>query len=222
MKELFLIVFVFAIWFGGIYFLLWRRYGRKSKATTSRRRFKAPVVVPEPTDSEVTESDPCAPDPGYPHQETVDFDCQSFLDAVKSGPFLFKPVVQLGVNNGVKAGASLDIVWAGLASDGNWKVEVKCGDPCDSATVSSVELTEVNLKRLTNHTLARVSVTDLTPGQRFEYQVYLDDNLVFKATANAPFDQHIKSHRFAVVGDMGTGGAGEKKIASRIWDARPD
>lgn len=222
MKELFLIVFICAIWFGGIYFFLWRRYGRKSKATTSRRRFEKPTPQPVQVDSEVSEPDPCAPDQGYPLQETVDFDCQSFLDAVKSGPFLFKPVIQLGANFGVNAGASLDIVWAALASDGDWKVEVKCGDPCESATVSTVQLTPVNLKRLTNHSLARVTVSDLAHGQRFEYQVYLNDELVFKATTNAPFDRHTKSHRFAVIGDMGTGGAGEKVIASRIWDVRPD
>ena len=210
------IVAIFGIWFGGIYFYLWMRYGRKPKPDTSPRRFKKEPMEEDPA------RDPCDPDPGYPEVETIDFNCASFLEEVRSGPFLFKPVIQPGLDYNSSPGTSLEIVWASLASDGDWKVDIKCGEPCSTAQIDSLEKQLVNLKRLTDHALIRARVSGLKPGQRFEYQVFHNGALVFKATAQAPFDHHTRAHRFVAVGDMGTGGSGQRRIASLIWDVRPD
>ena len=218
------------LWMGGVYWLIRNGSKKKRRRRRWKKRYpsplpqKLPESKPEPEPAE-TSSDPCVwidtPDRGYPDMETIDFDCQSFVDHVKSGPFLFKPVVQLGRQD-ADDGASFDLVWASLAPGDDWHVDIECGDPCRKHRLSDIEVTPVDLKGLTRHFFMRVRVSGVNPGQRLEYKLFRGGEQVFASTTQAPFGPETKAHRFAVVGDMGVGRPGQKKIASRIWNTNPD
>lgn len=229
MKSILIVLGLLAAWLGALYLLIkqgkkprkrrrWKRFGSKSKRLSP---IEQPPVIEPVSDSD----DPCdwvgTPDLGYPDKETIDFNCQSFVDVVSSGPFLFKPVIQLGTQKPL-SGAGFDIVFAALSCDGSWRVDVECGESCASARVSAITKQVVSLKGLTKHCLMKVSVSGLNPGQRLEYRVFKDDVLEFSATTHAPFGPETKAHRFAVVGDMGTGRPGNRAIAKQIWHSRPD
>lgn len=236
MKSFLMIFLLLACWLGGIYLL-----NKQSKKSRRRRRHRKwlksrsiqagpkPEVRPENTGIEEDGSgaveDPCewvgTPDLGYPDRETVDFDCQSFVEVVSSGPFLFQPMIQLGRQTPAE-GAGFEIVWGTLTDNADWHIDIECGDPCTRARVSEIETQPVALKGLTRHTLMRARVDRVNPGQRLEYKIYHGGELVFSATTTAPFDSETKAHRFTVVGDMGTGRSGNRAIAHQIWKHRPD
>ncbi len=243
MHNFLFLLAIFSAWLLGLFLL-----SRNSKKARRRRRFErwrrrmkteesSPVETQPPvssnqnssgsdTEAEVEESDdPCdwvgTPDQGYPDKETIDFNCQSFVDVIRSGPFLFKPAIQIGRQK-PSFGSGFEIVWAALDGDGDWRVEIECGEPCATARVSALEKQPVLLQGLTPHCLMRVSVAGLNAGQRLEYRVFKDESQVFAATTTAPLGVETRAHRFAVVGDMGTGRSGNKGIAHQIWNSRPD
>lgn len=232
MKSFLFIVIWLALFAGSIYWLHWqsnakKRRRKKWRENYLKRRSSETESQPSPEPEKEEETDPCvwidSPDPGYPDRETIDFDCQSFVDHVRQGPFLFKPVVQLGrqVSN-TDSTTSFDLVWAALSPEGDWRIDIECGEPCARFKVAEIEKTPVRLKDLTDHCLMRTTISGINFGQRLEYKLYLNDELVFSATTHAPYGPETKAHRFAVIGDMGTGGSGQKRIANQIWNSRPD
>lgn len=237
--KLFLIgILLLACWLGGIYLL--HRQSKKSRRRRRRSKWlkrrslkvgpepenRSLDIAPDPEKAPQSEEDPCdwegSPDKGYPDRETVDFDCPSFVDVVSSGPFLFQPMIQLGHPRPDDEGARLEIVWGALSDDGDWSVAIECGDPCATARASRIEKQPVELRGLTRHTLMRVRVDRINPGQRLEYRIFKDGVQVFAATTTAPFGRETMAHRFAVVGDMGTGRSGNRSVAHQIWKHRPD
>lgn len=222
---------ILALWVASMYWLIWEGSKKKRRRRRWRKKYRkmhrpAPTieVKPEPVE---TFSDPCVsidtPVRGYPDLETVDFECQPFVERVRSGPFLFKPMVQLGKQeNTSDTEASFDLVWASMDSSEDWHVDIECGDPCLKKRLSDIEVTPIRLQGLTEHYFMRCSVSGINPGQRLEYKLFKGGEEVFAATCTAPFGPETKAHRFAVVGDMGVGQPGQKVIASRIWNANPD
>ena len=218
MHNVLFLLAIFGAWLLGLFLL-----SRNSKKAKRRRRFErwrrrmkteenSPVETTTPvskSETEVEESDdPCdwvgTPDQGYPDKETIDFNCQSFVDVIRSGPFLFKPAIQIGRQK-PSLGSGFEIVWAALDDDGDWRVEIVCGEPCATATVSALEKQPVRLQGLTPHCLMRVSVGGLNAGQRLEYRVFRDGLQVFAATTTAPLGAEAMAHRFAVDGDRKCG-----------------
>jgi hypothetical protein len=139
--------------------------------------------------------------------------------AAGSDYFLVEPYIQLGNNPRLSAQESLTLMWhSPIAVDG-WTVEVKSGGAWKK--MAQPVSRRVSVVSIPTHVVWSASLTGLAPGGDVEYRVLKDDAPVFSATTRARKSEK-QAHRFVATGDCAANTDGQRAIASRIVDTKPD
>lgn len=136
-----------------------------------------------------------------------------------SSPFVVKPSIQLGDGTN-----DFEIVFAGTGASADYKLRVY-GDRSGTFDFSPAVSYPVNLPeaqpKIPVHTVFRVPVKGLEPGERFAYRINFAGNQVFAAAAQAPTGPGEKT-RVIVTGDIAKWGNDERRIANRIFQEKPN
>ncbi len=139
--------------------------------------------------------------------------------AVNSSPFVVKPMIQLGDGAGM-----FEIVFGGAGVAADYKLRVY-GDRTGTFDFTPSVSYPVNLPdaepKIPVHTVFRVPVTGLEPGERFAYRINFQGNQVFAGAAQAPTGVGEKT-RVIVTGDIAKWGVDERRIANRIFQEKPN
>jgi acid phosphatase type 7 len=156
-------------------------------------------------------------------------------------PFLEKPYLQLGDAPTLSASESLVLLWHSANVPAQWKVEVRtskdkswraAGQPW-SQTVSAPEgeptvAGKDGAKKdspappaIEPHLVYRARLTDLVPGEEFQYRVLKAGKPVFDAAAHAR-KSASQPFRFVLFGDCGQGTPAENAVAYQAYRAKPD
>ncbi len=132
--------------------------------------------------------------------------------------FVTKPYVQIGKNPSPK---SMQLLWHAADSPADWAVEYKRETKGNWVKSSSIQFTRVAVTGIEAHRVYHASLTELSPGNKFQYRVIKDGVIVFNSEAHA-----IKSveqpYRFIAFGDIGAETPDQKKLASRAFALNPD
>ncbi|HEY9785959.1 MAG TPA: metallophosphoesterase [Candidatus Obscuribacterales bacterium] len=148
---------------------------------------------------------------------------RSWKDETPHG-FIIKPYIQLGLNPQKGERRSLEILWHDVGAADEWFVHIH--KPASGRshilhpTVRVIDIPDANPPIHPHHQF-RVEVTDLAPGEEFEYRIHRQGAIVFTGTARAPKGRG-SNIRFAVLGDIAKWGKDERRIASRIYGDKPD
>jgi hypothetical protein len=141
-------------------------------------------------------------------------------------PFIVKPYLQLGDSPTLGETETYSLLWHTDSVRAEWRVEVKQADspwreqPTFYGRVINVP-GNATVKGLPSHLVYEGTLGSLRPGGEFEYRVLRNGKMVFQATARGRKGRN-QPYRFAVFGDAGVNGAGQKAIAYRTWAAKPD
>lgn len=143
----------------------------------------------------------------------------------ENSPFLIKPFVQLGNEPKLQKSESMEILWLSTEKNADaakqWKVEC---DPKNGTNWQDGKIEEIaQLGFFDKQPMFRFTakVSNLNPGQPFSYRLSKDGKQVFQAQANARKNEK-QAYRFAIVGDIGSGSSGQKKVAHQIASKKPD
>jgi 3',5'-cyclic AMP phosphodiesterase CpdA len=137
------------------------------------------------------------------------------------GAFKVEPYIQLGNRPSLSGPEALTLVWQADDREARWSVMLK---PSPASHWQAAGEPSVRALRFGSFPPARLYSADLTnipPGQSFAYRVLKDGNIVFAARARARKNA-TQPYSFAVFGDLGTGSAGQRKIAFQVHRAQPD
>lgn len=127
-----------------------------------------------------------------------------------------EPYVQLGQN---PAPDRLSIVWHAADAEANWWLEHEQGGQWIGA--ARVTNRRLALARTAPRRIYEAEVDRLKPGQEFNYRVTRDRQLVFTGRAKAMAAVDAPA-RIAIFADTGQGTNGQRRLAARIAEARPD
>lgn len=140
-------------------------------------------------------------------------------------PFLVKPFIQLGNESKLQKSESMEILWLSVEKDAaaakQWKVEC---DPKNGTKWEDGKIEEtLQMGFIDKQPMFRFTakVSNLNPGQPFSYRLIKDGKQVFQAQANARKNEK-QPYRFAIVGDIGSGSSGQRKVAHQIASKKPD
>lgn len=135
--------------------------------------------------------------------------------------FLAKPYIQLGAS--VQAGdrTSHEILWLAREDKARWRAEVKVKNAEKWQPSESVKSKVVNQAWPSSVCLYSAKINGLKKGERFEYRVKRDGEDVFNARALALKPDGADT-KFIVVGDLGAGTQGQKRIAEQLFKANAD
>ena len=136
--------------------------------------------------------------------------------------FAVKPYLQLGNNSRVANPEGEQIRWLTPDRDAKWKVQLKEKDQVKwRDATAGVTIRSLPWSLSQPMYLMSCDLKGLLPGQEFEYRVLSHDTCVFSSSAKTR-PSPAQPYQFAVVGDMGAGTAGEKKVAYECFRTRPD
>ncbi len=134
-------------------------------------------------------------------------------------PFVVKPSIQLG-----DGAAPFEIVFGGAGNAADYKVRVY-GDRTGTFDFTPTVTYPVKLPdaqpAVPVHSVFRVPVTGIEPGERFAYRINYRSNQVFAAAAQAPTGPGEKT-RVVVTGDIAKWGVDERRVANRIFQEKPN
>jgi hypothetical protein len=156
-------------------------------------------------------------------------------------PFLEKPYLQLGDAPKLSTSESLVLIWHTDNIPAKWEAEVRTSK--DSAWRSTGEVKSQVVSApagqpaiagkdgarknapaspaIEPHIVYRARLTNLVPGQEFQYRVLMAGKPVFAAKAHARKSAG-QTFRLALFGDCGEGTPSENAIAYQAWLAKPD
>jgi hypothetical protein len=155
--------------------------------------------------------------------------------------FLEKPYLQLGDAPKLSASESLMLLWHTVNTPAQWTVEVRTSkdkawravgaptsqvvsSPQGEAAVAGVNGAKANVPAppaIDPHLVYRARLTNLVPGEEFQYRVLQDGKPVFDARARAR-KSASQAFRFALFGDCGQATPSQNAIAYRAYLAKPD
>jgi hypothetical protein len=156
-------------------------------------------------------------------------------------PFLEKPYLQLGDAPKLSASESLVLIWHTENAPAKWDAEVRtskdpawrsAGDvssqvvsaPAGEPTIAGKDGAKNNAPgspAVEPHIVYRARLTNLVPGQEFQYRVLKAGKPIFSAKAHAR-KSDAQPFRLALFGDCGQGTPSENAIAYQAWLAKPD
>ncbi len=165
------------------------------------------------------------------------------LGQASSSPdsFLVKPYLQLGDAPALSAAESLVLMWHTENVPEKWMVQVRASDDAPWRNTGEVQSQLVlapagepatagkdGAKKdapaspaIDPHLVYRARLTNLVPGQEFQYQVLKAGKPVFVAKAHARKSPG-QAFRLALFGDCGQGTPSENAIAYQAYLAKPD
>lgn len=138
--------------------------------------------------------------------------------AGKESVFFETPYLQLGYRR--NATDQLEILWHAADEQSEWKLRycpISKAMECSNAEVSYTILDRKPFRRRIYSAVIR----NLAAGEPFLYGVLKEDRIVFQSTAQVPKGPDQPT-RVAIFGDSGAGNTSQKKIASRVYQAKPD
>ena len=134
--------------------------------------------------------------------------------------FARQPWLQFGKKYILGERVSLELHFDMISEHESLKVQYRTGNGAwRTRKVGSGKKMEIDGIPQTYH--YRAHLTKLLVGQPFEYIVLLNKETVFHAVAKAPPGPN-KPFSFALTGDIGDGGSGEKQTAAAIHNEDPD
>ena len=134
--------------------------------------------------------------------------------------FLAKPYLQLGDAPASTSG-DLALLWHADDADADWSVDYRAGSDQPWKTAEAPSSTQVAVGAVAPHRVYRASLKGLPPGVRFEYRVKKGSDEVFSAEGTARKSAE-QPYRFVAVGDLAQGTVGQKAIAYRMVQEKPD
>ena len=137
-----------------------------------------------------------------------------------SAQFLARPQVMLGRDLPRGRTKSISIVWESPIEPGLWTVRWVQGNS-EAVSASRIEYRNVVIKDIPPHRVFNATLSDLTPGKVFNYDVLLDDRVVFSSSAMTPKEVG-QTFRMVAFGNPSRGSRNLKKLAYRTYEARPD
>ena len=156
-------------------------------------------------------------------------------------PFLEKPYVQLGDAPKLSSSESLVLIWHTENVPAKWEVEVRTSKDSAWRSAGDVKWQVVSAPAgepaiagkdgakkdapaspaIDPHIVYRARMTNLVPGQEFQYRVLKAGKPVFDAKARARKSEG-QAFRLALFGDCGQGTPSENAIAYQAYLAKPD
>ena len=134
-------------------------------------------------------------------------------------PFVIEPYIQMG--NAPSGSGAMVILWHAADVDQPWDVQVKKhADKKWSAPVETY-FARVAVRGIEPHRVYRARLTDLEPGEEFDYRVRRGTEQVFEARARARKTPD-QPYRFVVFGDCAAGTPEQRAIAYQAYRAKPD
>jgi 3',5'-cyclic AMP phosphodiesterase CpdA len=154
---------------------------------------------------------------------------------------LEKPYLQLGDHPTLAASETFVLIWHTQNVLEKWEVQVRTSKDSAWRSTGAVESQVVSAPAgepaiagkdgakkdappspaIEPHIVWRARLTDLVPGQEFQYRVLKAGKPVFDATAHARKSEG-QPFRFALFGDCGQGTPSENAIAYQAYLAKPD
>ena len=139
--------------------------------------------------------------------------------------FLVKPFIQLGNESRLQKSESLEIIWLSIEKDADpakhWQVEC---DPKNNSNWEHGKIEEAQqMGFIAGQPIFRFTakVANLSPGKPFSYRLSRDGGNVFQSQATARKSEK-QPFRFAIVGDIGSGSSGQRRVAHQIALKKPD
>ncbi len=130
--------------------------------------------------------------------------------------FIAKPYLQLGDN---PKGNNLELLWHTPDTDASWTVEVRSGAAWNAT--QAPQSTLIKAPGIPSHRVYHAALNMLKPGEEFAYRVSRNGAVAFESTGRArkTADQPYK---FVLFGDTAEGTPGEKSVAYRTYEEKPD
>lgn len=143
----------------------------------------------------------------------------------ENSEFIVKPYIQLGNESKLQKSESVEIIWLAIEKDADaaklWKVEC---DPKNNASWEEGKIEEaLQMGFIAGQPIFRFTakVTNLIPGKPFSYRLSRDGKSAFQSQGTARKSEK-QPFRFAIVGDIGSGSSGQRKVAHQIALKKPD
>ncbi|PWU03669.1 MAG: hypothetical protein C5B53_00205, partial [Candidatus Melainabacteria bacterium] len=139
-----------------------------------------------------------------------------FTDEQSNDDFYVKPYLQMGKNGKPD---ELELLWVAKSNRDRWQLEVKDGVVEKWQPQAAPDKSFV----LTPHPspLFRCRIKSLAPGEPFRYRLLKNGKEAFQARAIA-LKKAGQSCRVVLFGDMGANTEGQRKVAYRILEAKPE
>jgi len=136
-------------------------------------------------------------------------------------PFIEKPYLQLGDAPKLAHDERLVLMWHTPADQAQWSVQVKTPRDTNWRAMAQPTAQSVDAPGIPKHLVYRSRVTQLVPGEPFQYRVLKDGIAVFEAAGKAR-KSASQPVRFALFGDCAQNTPGQKAIAYQTSLANPD
>lgn len=134
--------------------------------------------------------------------------------------FLVKPYLQLGNRPGLSNREGMTVVWHATGTPASWKASVKTAADKKERN-ARVQCRNVTVRTAIPQQVCRAELSNLIPGETFQYAVTREGARVFESSGRARHSA-AQPYRFAVFGDCGANTAGQRAIAWQVWQAKPD
>jgi 3',5'-cyclic AMP phosphodiesterase CpdA len=138
--------------------------------------------------------------------------------AIRSGPFLATPYLQLGESPRID---DLTLLWHADDVDARWSVEFQSPEGTDWRAAEAPTHRRIILDDVEHHRVYRSVMPGLEPGEPFRYRVKLDEKSAFEAEARAKVPPGMP-HRFVAFGDSSKKSVGQRKVAYQTHLLKPD
>lgn len=138
-----------------------------------------------------------------------------------SGPFIVKPYLQFGDAPYNGDPGTLALLWHTDTSAATWTAEVKTTTHPNWTAMEGGWPKTIAVHGLPPHKVYEVTLGEFAPGSTFEYRVKKNGTVVFQATGHAR-KAATQPYRFAVWGDCGVNGDGQKQVAYQAFGMHPD
>ncbi|MEO7768799.1 MAG: metallophosphoesterase [Ferruginibacter sp.] len=139
-------------------------------------------------------------------------------NAIAQNVFYTKPYLQLGHN---PSATSLELLWHTTDTNAAWQVEYRNDRKGKWAAADAATFANVAVAGATAHRVYHATMTHLTSGGTFTYQIKKDKKVVFTADAQAP-KSASQPFRFVTFGDIGAESKEQKALATRVMLSKPD
>ncbi len=141
-------------------------------------------------------------------------------DKKSADAFVVKPYLQIGRN---PSPSSLQLLWHALDVNTKivWVVEYRVGGTGPWKKVAVQKYTRVAVGANAPRRVYNATLSDLTPGGKFNYKILKDGKSVFEAEGFASKSAE-QPYRFVAFADIGAGTPEQKPLAHRAFLSKPD
>jgi len=135
--------------------------------------------------------------------------------------FVVKPYLQLGQNPALSNPERLTVVWHASDMEEKWRVQARSPSHSNWRPASPVSCRSVAIRGVDPYRMCTAALTDLMPGEEFDYEILKSNRVVFTARgkARSPVNH---AYRFVVFGDSGTNSPSQRAVAYQTYRHAPD